>query len=537
MCTVGLKAKRVCAAALVWALLAPAAPAAGGEGYELAFSTYVGGENWEHARDVCSDKDGNVYVVGGTASGDFPTTGGAYDRTFGFGGEYVGDAGPCDAFVMKFSPEGELVWSTLLGGPNYDRAYGVEVDSTGYVCVAGRAGPGFPVSEGAFQTDYCGTRDSGLYGFYGSQNGFVAKLSPDGQRLVWSSYVGVGELCRDIAVDADGDIYLPLAWGTWSDRVEAPGWFATAFVRAFQKRPAGGTDCGVVKVTGDGSRVVWATWLGGSGRDTQEASIRVDAQERAVIVLTTWSADMPTTEDALAQKPGGDSDGYVAMVTPDGSGLVYGTYVGGGGRDWAISTHNLAVDGEGNAYAAVITRSPDFPTTPGAYRRGHAGGTDVAIVKLSPTGSLLRSSFVGGKGDDGADGIDVDAAGNVFFAGNTRSTDFDTTLGAFQAGYGGGEHDAVVVLLSADFGRLLYSTYMGGTAFDVGRSACLGPDGSLYVTGAANGPGWPVRNAFQAEFAGTDDPRWGNGDCLLARFRPTVPAAQGASPEAGGPLP
>lgn len=128
------------------------------------------------------------------------------------------------------------------------------------------------------------------------------------------------------------------------------------------------------------------------------------------------------------------------------------------------------------------------------------------------------SALIGGNGQDGADGIYVDSAGNVFFAGTTNSTDFPTTPDAFQVAHGG-DRDAVVVLLSADFSRLLYSTYMGGKAFDTGRSACLGPQGDLYLTGATNGPGWPVKNAVQATFAGTNDGRWGNGDCILARFR------------------
>ena len=492
--------------------------------YELVFSTYVGGSKWEHARDVCSDKDGNVYMVGGTASRDFPTTPGALDRTFHAGGKQIGGAGLCDAFVMKFSPAGKLVWSTLLGGPNYDRAYGVEVDRKGDVYVAGRAGPGFPVTEGAFQTQYGGSRYNG---FYGSQNGFVAKLSPEGGTLIWASYVGVGELCRDLDVDADGDIYLPLGWNTRSHAVNAPRWFATAFATAFQKRPAGGLDCGVVKVTSDGTAVVWATWLGGSDRDTQEASIRVDVRERVLICLNTRSRDMPTTKGAASRTLRGPTDGYVAMLEPDGSGLVYGTYLGGKGTDWAVSTHNLAVDAEGNAYVALGTTSPDFPLTPGAYSRRRAGRSDVAIVKLSPTGALLRSTLIGGNGEEGADGIYADKAGNVFFAGATSSADFPTTPGAFQAAHGG-DRDAVVVLLSADFGRLLYSTYMGGKAFDTGRSACLGPRGGLYVTGAANGPGWPVKNAFQAKFAGTNDGRWGNGDCILARFKPVTRAGRPA---------
>ncbi len=508
----------VCVVCLFWAGLSLATHAAEEESYELAFSTYVGGKCWEHARDICTDNDGNFYVVGGTSSHDFPTTPGAYDRTFHADGKQIGAAGLCDAFVLKFSTDGALIWSTLLGGPNYDRAYAVEVDGKGNVYVSGRAGPGFPTSDDAFQPEYGGSHYNG---FYGSQNGFVAKFSPDGDKLIWASYVGVGELCRDLDIDADGDIYLPMGWNTRSESVPAPKWMASGLENAFQKKPAGGIDCGVVKVTSDGSAVVWATWLGGSGKDTQEASIRVDAKKRVAIVLNTQSRDMPTTEGAFSQHPLGSGDGYVAMLKDDGSALVYGTYVGGQGQDWAISTHNLALDAESNAYVAMGTASADFPVTPGTFGRRLAGPNDIGIVKLSPRGALVCSARIGGNGQDGADGIYVDSDGNVYFAGTTNSTDFPTTPDAFQVAHGG-DRDAVVVLLSADFSRLLYSTYMGGKAFDTGRSACLGPRGDLCLTGAANGPGWPVRNAVQATFAGTNDGRWGNGDCIVARFRRTT---------------
>ena len=485
------------------------------EAYELVFSTYFGGSSWEHARDVCVDNQGNVYMVGGTASADFPTTPGAYDRTFHSGGRALGAAGQCDAFVVKFDASGKLLWSTLLGGPNYDRAYGVEIDKVGNVVIAGRAGPGFPVTAGAFQTEYGG---SGYNNFYGSQNGFVAKLSADGRKLIWSSYVGVGELCRDVDVDAEGNIYVPLGWNTRSAAVAQPKWLEPALARAFQKQPAGDNDCGVVKIKGDGTAVIWATWLGGSGRDSQEASIRVDAKQRVVLCFNTQSRDMPTTPGAASGRLNGPSDGYAAMLKADGSGLVYGTYLGGSGEDWAISTHNLAVDAAGNAYVAAGTASPDFPVTAGAFSHTRAGKNDIAIVKLSPTGALLQSTLVGGSGEENADGIYVDEDGSVFFAGETSSADFPTTPTAFQRTFGG-KRDAVVVRLSPDFGRLLYATYMGGESYDNGRSACLGHDGSLYITGAADGPGWPTKNACQAGFAGGGG-GWGNGDCLLARLRP-----------------
>jgi hypothetical protein len=152
--------------------LAWISPAFTGDSYDLAFSTYFGGSQWEHARDVCADARGNVYVCGGTASHDFPTTPGAYDRTFN-SGDTSGQE--CDAFICKFGPDGRLIWSTYLGSPGYDRAYGIEVDAQGYVYVAGRAGRGFPVTPGAFQPAFQGYNGGGYGGF---QNGFVAKLAP-----------------------------------------------------------------------------------------------------------------------------------------------------------------------------------------------------------------------------------------------------------------------------------------------------------------------------------------------------------------------
>ena len=141
--------------------------------YEFQFSTFLGGSSWEHARDVFVDAKGDVYVVGGTKSGDFPTTEGAFQRKHDKSGKQVGSGGYCDAFACKFSADGKLIWSTLIGGPNYDRAYAVEVDESGCVYVSGRGGPGFPVTEGALQTTFQGT-DNGIYGM---QNAFVVKLS------------------------------------------------------------------------------------------------------------------------------------------------------------------------------------------------------------------------------------------------------------------------------------------------------------------------------------------------------------------------
>ncbi len=477
------------------------------ESYHLSFSTYIGGTAWEHARDVFADAQGNVYICGGTASHDFPTTPGAYDRTFN-----VGDTSgeECDAFICKFGPDGCLIWSTYLGSPGYDRAYGIEVDTQGYVYVAGRAGKGFPVTPGAFQPTFQGYNGGGYGGF---QNGFVAKLSPDGSKLLWASYVGVAQLCRDIALDAQGNIYLPLGFPN-KGTLPPSSWFANAY----QKAPKGGMECGVIKVSNDGSKVLWATWLGGSGDENNAASVRVGRDGKVYVASSTSSADFPTTPGAHDRTYNGGTDYFVACLTPDGSDLVYATFLGGSGGEF-LSTHNLAIDDQGNAYVALQTSSTDYPVTRGVFQKSHGGAnTDCAVTKLSPTGTRLASTYLGGRGTENADGVYVDSEGNVFVTGDTQSTDFPVTTNAFQAqNRGGGE--AFVVLLSADFSQLLYSTYLGGPANDNGRSGFLGRDGSLYVTGSSDGGGWPLKNAYQSTFAGGPGD-YGAGDAVLAKLAP-----------------
>lgn len=143
------------APASVLALVLPAGTAAAGppQEFDLAFATYFGGTNFDSIRDVCVESQGNIVAVGGTSSPEFPTTPGAFCRTFQAGGKALGSGGPCRALVAKFDPRGRLLWSTMLGGPNYDRAHGVAADRQGNLYVAGRASEGFPVTKGAFQTE------------------------------------------------------------------------------------------------------------------------------------------------------------------------------------------------------------------------------------------------------------------------------------------------------------------------------------------------------------------------------------------------
>ena len=165
-----------------------------------SFMSYLGGGGDDMARDVGTDAQGNIYIAGSTTSGNFPTTAGAFDRTF----NSPAGSSNHDAFITKLSPGGQMIWSTFLGGNGFDRIDALEVDKSGFIYVAGRAGPGFPVTQGTFQANFAGGDHGGIYG---AQDGFVCKFRSDGTR-VFCSYFGDSDVLaiRDIAVDDVGDI-------------------------------------------------------------------------------------------------------------------------------------------------------------------------------------------------------------------------------------------------------------------------------------------------------------------------------------------
>jgi hypothetical protein len=153
--------------------------------FNLAFSTYICGMNGDYIRDVCVDNRGNIIAVGGTSSPDFPTTAGAYCRTYHAGGQSLGDFGPMDVFVMKFSASGQLLWSTFLGGSGSENAEGLSVDRVGDVYVTGTThSRNFPTAGIPYQSTYGEAR--GSY----DGNAFLTIMTPDLKSLVYSSFVG-----------------------------------------------------------------------------------------------------------------------------------------------------------------------------------------------------------------------------------------------------------------------------------------------------------------------------------------------------------
>jgi hypothetical protein len=364
-------------------------------GTALIYATYIGGRGDDRAAGIAVDSLGQVYVTGSTASVDFPLA--AAIRTTLGGGR--------DAFALKLNATGNaLLYSTYLGGSNYDAGTAIAVDASGNAYIAGDTmSADFPVSNAAQGT------------FGGQVDAFVTKLTSAGA-LSFNTFVGGAgaEHSGGIAVDANGNSYL------------AGGTFSTNFPVATPIQPAnrGGQDAFVTKINAAGSVFVYSTYLGGSGGSAgapeQANAIALDASGNVYIAGVTNSTNFPVTSGSFQASYNGFQDAFVTKINATGSALVYSSYLGGTGFDWA---NGIAVDASGNAYVAGFTSSFDFVTVSGV-QAGFNGLYDAFISTINAAGSALTfSTYYGGTGADTANAIALDSGGGIYTGGQTSSSD------------------------------------------------------------------------------------------------------------------
>ncbi|MDQ4134466.1 MAG: SBBP repeat-containing protein [Actinomycetota bacterium] len=454
----------------------------------LSYSSFLGGAGFELGAGVAVDYQGSAYVVGATTSPDFPVTPGAFD---------TGHNGDRDGFVAKLTPDGSaLVYATFLGGSNFDDTDSVAVDFRGNAYVRGAtSSPDFPATPGAFDPTFNGGIDA-----------YAAKLSPNGSSLGFSTFLGGANFDSGsgIAVDRRGAVYVPGITGS-PEFPTTPGAFQTTFHGVggpFPPPGPGDWDAFLTKLSPDGSRLEYSTFLGGSRLDVV-FKVAVNVRGEAYVTGLTMSPDFPTTEGAFDRTVGGLFDAYVAKFNTDGSALAYSTLVGGSAPEGALS---LAVDLRGSAIITGGTLSPDFPTTRGAFDPTFNGVRDVFVTKLSPDGSALAySTFLGGAGDDQGSGVAVNLRGEVYVTGVTSSPDYPTTPDALATTLKG-ETDAFLTVLNRNGTGLAYSTYLGGAGADAGNGVSVDLRGSAYVAGETNSPDFPTTaGAFDPTFNGDAD--------------------------------
>lgn len=481
-------------------------------GYNLHYSSFLGGTDFEQSRNLAIDKEGFIYLTGGTSSPDFPTTPGVYQEVYdGRGSSTVGGWGPMSVFVSKFSPDGQLVWSTFVGGPSYDRAYAIEVGDDGKVYIGGRAGEGYPTTSGAFQEQF--TTGGGFNNLYGHQNGFISILSADGTELLYSTYYGSDSFgfFRDIDIDDKGYVYGVLNAVRRLPRGIRQDAFSTS-------HSGGQYDMAPVKFSPQLDSVVWATMLGGSGQDRGGPSIRVGTDYSVFVAGATESQDFPITPNAAQPNyGGGQNDMFITRINPEGTVLIYSTYFGGNDLD-VSETHCLFVDNQNQAHVACGTKSTDIPTTQGAVKSAKQGSDfDALLGKLSSDGqTVLACSYFGGTGNDFSEGLHVGEDGDLYFGGTIGSDDMPTTLKAIQSSIAGQE-DAFIVRLDSNFTRIKYSTYFGGSRHDAVRAFAVSEEGEIVFGGQTESNDLlTTQNAFQVNRVSSNN----EDDCYFGILTP-----------------
>ncbi len=384
----------------------------------------------------------------------------------------------------------DLIFSTFLGGSDYDYSSAIVVDAAGRVYISGNTYSGdFPTTPGAFDTSYNG----GQWG-----DVFVVRLNANGTALEYATFLGGSDNDGGtIAVDVDGRVYV--AGTTQSSN------FPTT-LGAFDTTYNGGQygDAFVVRLNATGSALEYATFLGGSGTDNGYG-IALGADALAYVTGSTWSSDFPTTPGAFdITHNGGQWDAYVVKLNANGSALEYSTFLGGTGND---AGYGMTVDAAGQAYVIGDTSSNNFPTTPGAFDTSFNGGYygDAFVVRLNANGSAMEySTFLGGSESDNGRCIVLDSAGRAYISGGTRSNDFPTTPGAFDTSFNGGLYgDAFVIRLNANGSQLEYSTLLGGSNSDYGDAIAVDATGRAYVTGPTWSSDFPTTpGAFDTGYNG-----------------------------------
>jgi hypothetical protein len=409
------------------------------DGSRLIYATYLGGSARDSGLDIAVDDDGNVYVTGLTSSSDFPVTGNALQPMRN---------GGSDAFVVKLNPSGkQMEYGTYLGGSAGEVGYGIALDGGANAYVTGYTqSADFPTTPGVFQPAFAG-------GW--AADAFVAKIGPGGGSLVYATYLGdysTDPACaphewdeaQAIAVDGEGNAYITgdttsLCYPT------TPGSFQPEPSVSITQAIYPVADVVVTKLNADATALVWSSYLG-SGEwngdvdgEEEGMGIAVDAVGSAYVTGFTDRPTFPVTPGAFqtdSTASGGKDDVYVTKFSPDGSYLVYSTYIGGNTSPFLARQEfgtDIALDLDGNAYVTGWTSSSDFPTAYPIQPYIGTGRPDAFAAVVNGDGSdLLFSTFLGGNGSDRGWGVAVDACGNIYGTGVTASTNFPTTYGAFD---------------------------------------------------------------------------------------------------------
>lgn len=494
---------------------------------QLTWATFYGGNGADGPMSVDCDANNNVYVTGYTdnvAGTTFPLQawGGAY---------FYSAAGYFGSFIMRFDPNGVLVWSTFYGS---GRGQSITCDGAGGIYVTGYTRGAFPTLDpggGAYYQSVFG-------GF--NYDAFILKFDNAGNRL-WATYYGGAsdEEAYSIALDGANNIYI--VGSTTSNALTFP---LQARAGAYNQGTAGGSrDAFIARFTNSGV-LTWATYYGGSGEDEAYA-IAFDAADNVYVTGYTRSSELTFPLQSWGGAyfdniygGGGNGDGFILRFTNAGTS-TWSTYYGGTGHDVGTSvacdaSDNLYVVGYATSTAATFS----LQAWAGAYNQAAFGGAvDAFILRFTNIGTRTWATYYGGSGTDipfySYHHIEIDDCGNLYVSLNTTSSNIyklgSTACGNFYdssfGGTGGSGYGDAFIIKFSNNGAVLWATYLGGNGADFREAIALDNNDNLYVVGEwAAGP-IPATYPFTNPGGGAyfDNTYGGSDDGYIVKFSPVVP--------------
>lgn len=454
----------------------------------ILFTSFIGGSMAEQVTAIALDQIGNLYVLGETETPDFPVSVGAYDSP---------SPSPRDIFITKFDSTGKnIVYSARIGGSQLEKGTALAVDSLGQVCITGSTtSTNFPTTSNAFQSQKT-TLD---------EDAFIVKLNASGSAMLYGTFLRgmTTDIAHGMTLDANGDIIIAGATGILGKGVngnpndngfpKTKGVFDTTY-------NGGALDAFVAKISpknNGNNDLIFASFLG--GEDIEIAYKVVMAKNGNIIIAgeTASSNSFPVTTGAFQSKHHGNSDGFIAMFSPNADSLLYSTYIGGDGYERITSlmfdepSQNVFYGGYTNSSGVPDAGNPNpikFPMTNGAFDTTYNGGNhDGFIGKIDPVagGALKFSSFIGGMGDDYVTGLGVDVCAAPYITGTTTSPDFPITDDAPDSISVKGE--AYISKLNALANVLVFSSFFGNDDDDQSNAIVIDGSGAIYIGGSVNG--------------------------------------------------
>lgn len=455
-----------------------------GQNIEYRFTVDPGGDpgRIRLALNIKAAMDANGNLVAGIAEGQVTMSRPrAWQGTKPVDCRFAPGAGGEWTFVLgDYDPEQPLIidpvieYLTYLGGNTHDAAAAIAIDTTGAASITGYLqSPQYPVLD-PFQQITGSTQDV-----------FVAKISPEGNRLIYYAYLGGSNMDAGERIEVDPSFNVYVAGWTGSPnfgtRNPAQAEFGGGYENAF-----------IAKLNAQG-KLTYATYLGGNNQERPSWMV-VDEMGAVYICGFSFSGNFPV-KNALQTQSLPRPDGILAKLSPEGNQFLFATYFGGSGADYV---QGMALDGQKNIYLTGYTSSVDLPATAGVLQRDYRSrsGANAFVFKLNPTADrVLAGTYFGGTANAGIFSIQLNSSGSIWLLGNGLGDGLQlkNPIQARPAG----DLDGILARLSGDLQELQFSTWFGGTRADLARwGLAIDRDDSVIVTGFTYSPDFPVLNSL-----------------------------------------